>query len=110
MSLRRTKSTIISRDGSLYFSVSLINSGWTPSTFVSSRTKKEEAQVTQRPEDFMDEEDFGEHGIAPRKLVTVGQFMSEERKRRRIDEATAVTQDTAIPGVPALVDLIVPER
>ena len=58
----------------------------------------------------MDDDDLSEHGIAPRKLVTAGQFTSEERKRRRIDEARATTQDAAIPGVPALVDLIVPEK
>ena len=69
-----------------------------------------EGEVTQRPEDFMDDEDFSEHGIAPRKLVTAGDFTSEERKKRRLDEARASTQDTAIPGAPALVDLIVPER
>ena len=77
---------------------------------MSSRTKKAESEFIQRPENFMDEEDFSEHGIAPRKLVTAGQFTSEERKRRRLDEAKAGTQDAAIPGVPALVDLIVPER
>ena len=84
--------------------------GWTPSTFVSSRNKKVESEFTRRPEDFMDDEDFGEHGIAPRKLVTAGEFTSEERRKRRLDEAKASTQDTAIPGAPALVNLIVPER
>ena len=84
--------------------------GWTPSTFVSSRNKKVESEFTRRPEDFMDDEDFSEHGIAPRKLVTAGEFTSEERRKRRLDEAKASTQDTAIPGAPALVNLIVPER
>ena len=58
----------------------------------------------------MDDEDFGEHGIAPRKLVMAGEFTSEERRKRRLDEAKAASQDTAIPGAPALVNLIVPER
>ena len=34
----------------------------------------ETARVEQRPEDFMDEEDMGEFGIAPRQLVATQDF------------------------------------
>lgn len=53
--------------------------GWAPSTFVSSRSKRNEGedQVMAIPEDFMDEDDFAEHGIAPRKLKTTTTFQAE---------------------------------
>ena len=64
-----------------YFNTVGSKEGWTPSTFVSSRTKKQEEEETsltaqQRPEDFMDDEDFSEHGIAPRQLQTTDLFKS----------------------------------
>jgi G patch domain-containing protein 1 len=49
--------------------------GWTPSTFVSSRTnrKKDEAKTAQqRPEDFMDEEDIADAEDARRVQTTEG--------------------------------------
>lgn len=62
-----------------YFNTVGSKEGWTPSTFVSSRNKQHEQenrQQQQRPEDFMDDEDFSEHGIAPRKLKTTSNFRS----------------------------------
>ncbi|KAK3598891.1 hypothetical protein CHS0354_036196 [Potamilus streckersoni] len=92
-----------------YFNTVGSKEGWAPSLFVSSREKR--SDITQlRPEDFMDEDDLGEHGIAPRKLVTADSFSSEERKRRRVEEATAAVSDTIIPGAPAIMDLIIPEK
>ena len=59
-----------------YFNTVGSKEGWAPSTFVSSRSKRHEKEgaSVQRPEDFMDEEDFSEHGIAPRKLKTTSNF------------------------------------
>lgn len=55
-------------------------------------------------------QDMGEYGIAPRKFVTSSQFSSEERKRRRFQEAQLATSDSILPGDATLLDLIIPER
>ena len=58
-----------------YFNTVGSKEGWTPSTFVSSRSnrKKDEPVSQQRPEDFMDEEDLAEAEEA-RKLQTLDTF------------------------------------
>ncbi|XP_063833900.1 G patch domain-containing protein 1 homolog [Ostrinia nubilalis] len=72
--------------------------GWTPSTFKSSRADK--AQISaQRPEDFMDDEDRGEHGIAPRHMGTQSEFSGQKRRLRRF-------HDGPIPGEPVLEQLL----
>uniref|UniRef100_A0A8C0XVC8 G patch domain containing 1 n=1 Tax=Cyprinus carpio carpio TaxID=630221 RepID=A0A8C0XVC8_CYPCA len=93
-----------------YFNTVGSQEGWTPSTFVSSRQQKAERQ-NARPEDFMDEEDFSEHGIAPREIVTTEDFASE-RKDQLKDKARAVSSLAAlIPGDTGLLEeLIAPAR
>ncbi|WAR11833.1 GPTC1-like protein [Mya arenaria] len=94
-----------------YFNTVGSREGFTPSTFVSSREKRTDGSGSgQRPEDFMDEEDISEHGIAPRKFVTSAQFTSEERKKRTFDEAKLATADSILGGDTTLLNLIVPER
>ncbi|KAF6227805.1 hypothetical protein HO173_011907 [Letharia columbiana] len=58
-----------------YFNTVGSKEGWTPSTFVSSRTnrKKDAPAVQQRPQDFMDEEDMAEAEEA-RKVQTADAF------------------------------------
>ncbi|CAF9926756.1 MAG: hypothetical protein ALECFALPRED_003525 [Alectoria fallacina] len=58
-----------------YFNTVGSKEGWTPSTFLSSRTnrKKDAPPAQQRPEDFMDEEDLAEAEEA-RKIQTVDAF------------------------------------
>ena len=58
-----------------YFNTVGSKEGWTPSTFVSSRTnrKKDAASAQQRPEDFMDDEDLADAEEA-RKLQTTDIF------------------------------------
>lgn len=59
-----------------YFNTVGSKEGWTPQTFVSSRTnraKKGEAKQGMRPEDFMDEEDLAEQREA-QQLETQGGF------------------------------------
>ena len=57
-----------------YFNSVGSKEGWAPSTFKSSRSDRATAtgsaasSNSYRPEDFMDDEDFAEHGIAPRNL------------------------------------------
>ncbi|XP_048001341.1 G patch domain-containing protein 1 homolog [Leguminivora glycinivorella] len=72
--------------------------GWTPATFKSSRSDK--AQLSrQRPEDFMDDEDRGEHGIAPRLMETQSEFTGRKRQHTRY-------HDGPIPGEPVLEQLV----
>ena len=59
-----------------YFNSVGSKEGWKPSTFVSSRSNRNEDKELSKPEDFMDEEDLGEHGIAPRQLKTTETFSS----------------------------------
>lgn len=58
-----------------YFNTVGSKEGWTPSTFVSSRSNrwKKDEQAQQRPEDFMDEEDLAEKAESE-KLRTAGAF------------------------------------
>ncbi|XP_067306623.1 G patch domain-containing protein 1 [Pseudorasbora parva] len=93
-----------------YFNTVGTKEGWAPSTFLSSRQQKAERQ-NARPEDFMDEEDLGEHGIAPREIVTTDEFASE-RKDQLKDKARAVSSLAAlIPGDTGLLEeLITPAR
>lgn len=64
-----------------YFNTVGSKEGWAPSSFKSSRTNRYEKGETSvsRPEDFMDDEDFADHGIAPRKLKTTNTFESNGR-------------------------------
>uniref|UniRef100_A0A7E4W411 G-patch domain-containing protein n=1 Tax=Panagrellus redivivus TaxID=6233 RepID=A0A7E4W411_PANRE len=48
--------------------------GWVPQTFKSSRNKRAEVGEA-RPEDFMDEEDLGEFGIASRRFHVNRQYI-----------------------------------
>ncbi|XP_033117559.1 G patch domain-containing protein 1-like [Anneissia japonica] len=83
--------------------------GWAPSTFVSSRSQKT-GKTQQRPEDFMDEDDFGEFGIAPRKITTTDTYEqlteSEVKKKRGWRDVDG----GVIPGQAPLQDLIQPNR
>uniref|UniRef100_A0A2H1WBD1 SFRICE_002456 n=1 Tax=Spodoptera frugiperda TaxID=7108 RepID=A0A2H1WBD1_SPOFR len=75
--------------------------GWKPSNFKSSRSEKA-AFSNQRPEDFMDEEDRGEFGIAPRQVQTQREFSGQKRQHR------TQYHDGPIPGEPVLHQLLRP--
>ncbi len=69
-----------------YFNSVGSKEGWAPSSFKSSRSEKAKQSLNsdsnqQRPEDFMDEEDFNVHGIAP-KLVKVRHEYKEDSLKR----------------------------
>ncbi|XP_036391019.1 G patch domain-containing protein 1 [Megalops cyprinoides] len=92
-----------------YFNTVGSKEGWTPSTFLSSRQQKAEKHVS-RPEDFMDEEDFSEHGIAPCEITTTDDFASGKKNQIR-DKARAIASLTGpIPGDTVLEDLVTPAR
>ncbi|XP_077447004.1 G patch domain-containing protein 1 isoform X2 [Stigmatopora argus] len=87
-----------------YFNTVGSKEGWTPSTFVSSRQQKGEKQEAT-PRDFMDDEDLGEHGIAPSRIITTQPFAS--RAPRDVAEAPG-SLAAALPGSELLDELIAP--
>ncbi|XP_053557515.1 G patch domain-containing protein 1 [Bombina bombina] len=92
-----------------YFNTVGSKEGWAPSTFVSSRQGRSEKYVS-RPEDFMDEEDLGEFGIAPNEIMTTDDFASKTKDsiKEKARELASVT--TPIPGATILEDLIAPAK
>ncbi|NWH84257.1 GPTC1 protein, partial [Aegithalos caudatus] len=92
-----------------YFNTVGTKEGWTPSAFVSSRQKRADRTILG-PEDFMDEEDLSEFGIAPKDITTTDDFASKAKdkikeKARQIAGAVA-----PIPGTTAFDDLIGPSK
>ncbi|XP_013775608.1 G patch domain-containing protein 1-like [Limulus polyphemus] len=89
-----------------YFNTVGTKDGWAPSSFTSSRAKKAES-IEQHPEDFMDDEDLGKYGIAPKHIQTTQNFgvpyVNQERK-----QTFPVSTEGPIPGDPPLKDLILP--
>ncbi|XP_014100323.3 G patch domain-containing protein 1 homolog [Bactrocera oleae] len=83
--------------------------GWTPATFKSSRSEKAAQRLQQRPDDFMDDEDRGEFGIAPQRLQTRAEYSSFEPELSRKRKLMA-THSGPIPGKPVLEQLIVPNN
>ncbi|EDW79115.1 uncharacterized protein Dwil_GK12430 [Drosophila willistoni] len=88
--------------------------GWTPQNFKSSRAEKATPRAQQRPEDFMDEEDLGEFGIAPQGIRTRDEFAKESeleqrtgQRKRKLMQAPA---SGPIPGVPVLEQLLKPVK
>lgn len=101
-----------------YFNSVNTKEGWTPKTFISSRSQKSTALSAQRPEDYMDEEDFGEFGIAPKKVVTTEKFRPTEKegndRKRVLGPARPTETERSIASViqanEILQDLIVPVK
>lgn len=77
--------------------------GWTPQAFKSSRGEKA-AHSSQKPNDFMDEEDVSEFGIAPQRIQTTEDFTPAESGRDRSHGKRKIVppSDGPIPGVPVL--------
>ncbi|XP_067396145.1 G patch domain-containing protein 1 isoform X2 [Emydura macquarii macquarii] len=92
-----------------YFNTVGSKEGWAPSTFVSSRQKRADKTVLG-PEDFMDEEDLSEYGIAPKEITTTDDFASRTKDKIK-EKARQIAGVTAsIPGATALDDLIAPAK
>ncbi|XP_040266058.1 G patch domain-containing protein 1 isoform X2 [Bufo bufo] len=92
-----------------YFNTVGSKEGWTPSTFVSSRQGRSEKQVN-RPEDYMDDEDLGEFGIAPNEIMTTDDFASKTKDRIREKARELASVTAPIPGATILEDLIAPGK
>uniref|UniRef100_A0A5S6Q9R0 G-patch domain-containing protein n=1 Tax=Trichuris muris TaxID=70415 RepID=A0A5S6Q9R0_TRIMR len=59
-----------------YFNTVDTKEGWLPSSFKSTRGQRGQ-QKEQRPEQFMDSEDFSEFGIAPREIKTTVRYTDD---------------------------------
>uniref|UniRef100_A0A3P8X0D3 G-patch domain containing 1 n=1 Tax=Cynoglossus semilaevis TaxID=244447 RepID=A0A3P8X0D3_CYNSE len=92
-----------------YYNTVGTKEGWTPSTFVSSRGQKAEI-CRAKPEDFMDEEDFGEHGIAPQQITTSQEFPSSHTDKVGERAKAIRAQTTLTLGDILLQELIRPCR
>ncbi|XP_049975034.1 G patch domain-containing protein 1 [Alexandromys fortis] len=92
-----------------YFNTVGSKEGWTPSTFVSSRQNRADRSVLG-PEDFMDEEDLSEFGIAPKAIVTTDDFASKTKDRIREKARQLAAAAAPIPGATLLDDLITPAK
>lgn len=73
--------------------------GWLPNEFKSSRSEKAKNYI-QKPEDFMDEEDMGEYGIAPQVIKATDEYNTSKKRKKQ------VFSDGPIPGEPVLHHLI----
>ncbi|XP_067905115.1 G patch domain-containing protein 1 isoform X2 [Heterodontus francisci] len=92
-----------------YFNSVGSKEGWAPSTFVSSRQQKADKQLFS-PENFMDEEDLKEHGIAPKGITTTDDFASKAKDKIQ-EKSRALTSVAApIPGATILDDMIAPAK
>ncbi|CAN2389385.1 G patch domain containing 1 [Pristimantis euphronides] len=92
-----------------YFNTVGSKEGWTPSTFVSSRQGRQEKHVS-RPEDFMDDEDLSEFGIAPKEILTTDDFASKAKDQIREKARELASVTAPIPGATILEDLIAPAK
>ncbi|XP_076385513.1 G patch domain-containing protein 1 [Megachile rotundata] len=91
-----------------YFNTVGTRDGWRPQQFKSSRSSKAES-ITQRPEDFMDDEDTGEFGIAPKGICATSDYTDHGHrgiKRERVNRESS----GPIPGTPVLKDLLKPVK
>ncbi|XP_068811376.1 G patch domain-containing protein 1 isoform X1 [Struthio camelus] len=92
-----------------YFNTVGTKEGWTPSSFISSRQKRADKTVLG-PEDFMDEEDLSEFGIAPKDITTTDDFASKAKDRIKEKARQIAGVVAAIPGTTAFDDLIGPSK
>ncbi|NXX43173.1 GPTC1 protein, partial [Tricholaema leucomelas] len=92
-----------------YFNTVGTKEGWTPSAFVSSRQKRADRPVLG-PEDFMDEEDLSEFGIAPKDITTTDDFASKAKDRVKEKARQIAGVVASIPGTTAFDDLIGPSK
>ncbi|XP_033373086.1 G patch domain-containing protein 1 isoform X3 [Parus major] len=92
-----------------YFNTVGTKEGWTPSAFVSSRQKRA-GRTILGPEDFMDEEDLSEFGIAPKDITTTDDFASKSKDRIKEKARQIAGVVAPIPGTTAFDDLIGPSK
>lgn len=60
--------------------------GWLPSEFKSSRAEKSE-KIHQKPQDYMDDEDLGEDGIAPQVVRATDDYNTSRKRKKQVSLA-----------------------
>uniref|UniRef100_A0A0A9YGP9 G-patch domain-containing protein n=1 Tax=Lygus hesperus TaxID=30085 RepID=A0A0A9YGP9_LYGHE len=80
--------------------------GWRPTSFKSSRSTKVDSKF-QKPEDFMDDEDMDDFGIAPSVVRAKSEYSGSKttKKRERVN-----FQEGPIPGEPVLQKILEPSK
>lgn len=58
--------------------------GWTPKEFKSSRAEKFKSTTAQKPQDFMDDEDLGEDGIAPQVIRATDDYNTSRKRKKQV--------------------------
>ncbi|TGZ49885.1 G patch domain-containing protein 1 homolog [Temnothorax longispinosus] len=89
-----------------YFNTVGTRDGWRPQQFKSSRSSKAD-NVLQRPEDFMDEEDTGLFGIAPKGIRATSDYADHGQRGKKRER---ISQEGPIPGTPILKELLKPVK
>ncbi|XP_077271643.1 G patch domain-containing protein 1 homolog [Temnothorax americanus] len=89
-----------------YFNTVGTRDGWRPQRFKSSRSSKAD-NVLQRPEDFMDEEDTGLFGIAPKGIRATSDYADHGQRGKKRER---ISQEGPIPGTPILKELLKPVK
>uniref|UniRef100_A0A8D2L4Y5 G-patch domain containing 1 n=1 Tax=Varanus komodoensis TaxID=61221 RepID=A0A8D2L4Y5_VARKO len=92
-----------------YFNTVGSKEGWVPSTFVSSRQNRAERKVLG-PEDFMDEEDLSEYGIAPKEITITDEFASKSKDKIKEKARQIAGVAAPIPGATMLDEFIAPAK
>lgn len=59
--------------------------GWKPQEFKSSRSDKADVKQT-KPQDYMDDEDLGEFGIAPQAVRATEEFANTKKRKKMVCE------------------------
>ena len=93
-----------------FFNTAGSRDGWAPKNFKSSREKRAQVSTTQRAEDFMDDEDMGDFGIAPKKFQNAANFRKEQDSERKRKHVPSNLSDKMIPGDPVLDQFLRPSQ
>ncbi|KAI6655103.1 G patch domain-containing protein 1 [Oopsacas minuta] len=81
-----------------YYNTVSTKEGWTPSQYFSTREQRSD-NVRQQPEDYMDDEDFSDQGIAPKNFTPTESYSLNNNKRTsavRDDLTTSLLEKTSL--------------
>lgn len=90
-----------------YFNTVGSKDGFVPQQYVSQGRTGNKTIRQYKPEDFMDEEDFSEHGIAPKLLKTKAVFDDEDVRKHFKQN---LGSNSIIGDSDILKDILVPQR
>jgi len=72
-----------------YFNSVNTKEGWEPQQYYSTKFSRENKRKSIKPEEYMDEEDFSEFGIAPKRFASMSKYetISNEKNSKTMTEA-----------------------